>query len=65
MRGQLFLHYPLRVPHCIADRDCSSCYIPPEEILNLKFLYRVIILVIKVHVVTVNGIALIYHPKKS
>ena len=29
----------------------------PEEILNLKFLNKVIILVIKVHVVNVDGIA--------
>ena len=42
-------------------------YIPPEEILNLKFLNKFIILVIKVHVVTVDGIApaFLYHPTKS
>ena len=41
--------------------------LPPEEILNLKFLNMVIILVIKVHVVNVYGIApaVIYQPTKS
>ena len=57
--------------HWAACSDCqwyySRCYIPPKEILNLKFLNRVIILVIKEHVATVDGIApaVIYHPTES